>query len=297
MRIVLGLIVTAVWGLSFSVIKIAQETFDPLFLLVLRFVLCFLPAVFFVRRPQVPLRQLAGYGLAFGIGQFGLLFFGIKAGLSPGLASVVLQLQVFFTISFSTLLLKERMTRGQVAGLVLGFAGVVMVGGITKGTVTIVGLVLVTCAAMSWGAANVIVKRMDHADPLGLIVWSSPIPAAILLPCSLVVEGYASIESSVRAMDWTSFGALLFIAYPTTVIGYSVWNALLQRYEAGRVAPLTLLVPVFGLSSSMLIFGERITLPKVVACGLLILGLCVNQVSVHRRQKVPAAHRVMETQS
>lgn len=297
MRIVLGLVVTAVWGLSFSMIKVAQETFDPLFLLVLRFVLCFLPAVFFVRRPQVRLLQLVAYGIVFGIGQFGLLFFGIKAGLSPGLASVVLQLQVFFTISFSALLLKERMTRGQVAGLVLGFTGVVMVGGITKGTVTIAGLLLVVCAAMSWGAANVIVKRMDNADPLGLIVWSSPIPAAVLLPCSLVVEGYASIESSVRAMDWTAFGALLFIAYPTTVIGYSVWNALLQRYEAGRVAPLTLLVPVFGLASSMLIFDERITLPKAVACGLLILGLGVNQISVRRRQPLPAAHRVMETQS
>ncbi|MFG2873463.1 EamA family transporter [Streptomyces sp. NPDC048337] len=296
MRIVLGLLVTAVWGLSFSMIKIAQETFDPLFLLVLRFVLCFLPAVFFVRRPQVPLRQLVAYGLAFGIGQFGLLFFGIKAGLSPGLASVVLQLQVFFTIAFSALLLKERMTRGQIAGIVLGFAGVSVIGGITKGSVTIVGLALVVCAAMSWGAANLIVKKMAHADPLGLIVWSSPIPAAILLPCSLAIEGYASIESSVRSMDWTSFGALLFIAYPTTVIGYSVWNALLQRYEAARVAPLTLLVPVFGLASSMLIFDERITLPKAVACGLLVLGLCVNQVSVHRRQ-VPSAPHIKETLS
>ncbi|MFJ7326492.1 EamA family transporter [Streptomyces cyaneofuscatus] len=296
MRIFLGLLVTAVWGLSFSMIKIAQETFDPIFLLVLRFVLCLLPAVFFVRRPQVPLRHLAAYGFAFGVGQFGLLFFGIRAGLSPGLASVVLQLQVFFTILLSALFLNERMTRGQIAGLVLGFAGVVMVGGIAEGSVTIVGLALVICAAMSWGTANLIVKKMGHADPLALIVWSSPVPAAILLPCSLLVEGYASIESSVRGMDWTSFGALLFIAYPTTVIGYSVWNALLQRYEAGRVAPLTLLVPVFGLASSMLIFDEQITPPKAAACGLLILGLCVNQASVHRK-RAPAARQVEETVS
>ncbi|MET9773212.1 EamA family transporter [Streptomyces sp. NPDC006367] len=286
----LGLLVTAVWGLSFSMIKIAQETFDPLFLLVLRFVLCFLPAVFFVRRPQVPARVLVAYGLAFGIGQFGLLFFGIKAGLSPGLASVVLQLQVFFTIAFSALALKERMTRGQVAGLLLGFAGVVLVGAIDEGTVTVLGLVLVVCAAMSWGAANLVVKKAGRADPLALIVWSSPVPAAILLPCALAVEGYESIESSVHDMSWTSFGALLFIAYPTTVIGYSLWNVLLQRYDAGRVAPLTLLVPVFGLASSMLIFDERITLPKAVACGLLVLGLCVNQLSV-RRGPVPAAAR------
>jgi len=292
-RLVLGLLVTAVWGLSFSVIKIAQETFHPLFLLVLRFALCFLPAAFFLPRPRVSLRQLVSYGLVFGIGQFGLLFFGIKAGLSPGLASVVLQLQVFFTIAFSAVFLKERMTKGQGAGLIFGAAGVVLIGVITDGTVSLVGLALVTCASMSWGTANVLIKKMDHVDPLALIVWSSPIPAAILLPCSLVMEGYASIESSVRSMDWTSFGALLFIAYPTTVIGYSVWNSLLQRYEAGRIAPLTLLVPVFGLASSMAIFGERITMPKAIACGLLILGLCVNQVSVHRRQ-VTAARQAKE---
>ncbi|MBC9726536.1 EamA family transporter [Streptomyces sp. TRM68367] len=293
MRLILGLLVTAVWGLSFSMIKVAEETFDPLFLLVLRFVLCFLPAAFFLPRPQVPLRQLVSYGLVFGIGQFGLLFFGIQAGLSPGLASVVLQLQVFFTIAFGACFLKEQMTRGQSAGLVLGAAGVILIGMITKGTLTVIGLALVVCAAMSWGIANILVKKMGNADPLGLIVWSSPIPAVILLPCALAIEGYASIESSVRHMDWASFGALLFIAYPTTVIGYSVWNSLLQRYEAGRIAPLTLLVPVFGMASSTLIFDERITTPKAIACGLLILGLCVNQINVHRR-KAPATSQVEE---
>lgn len=289
MRLILGLFVTAIWGLSFSVIKIAEETFPPFFLLVLRFALCFFPAVFFLPRPRVSWRQLAGYGLAFGVGQFGLLFLGIYAGLSPGLASVVLQLQVFFTISFSALLLKERMTLGQGVGLILGFTGVFLIGTITEGSMSVIGLMLVVCASMAWGIANIIIKKMDRADPVALIVWSSPLPAAVMLLCSLVIEGYPSIAASIRGMDWVAVGAVLFIAYPATVMGYAIWNALLQRNDAGTVAPLTLLVPVFGLASSMAIFGEELTVPKAIACGLLILGLCINQFSV-RRRRVLAAH-------
>ena len=79
----------------------------PLLLTALRYVAAVLPAIFFVRRPDVRLASLIGYGFAIGVVQFGLLFVAIKLGLPAGLASLI-QLQVFFTMGLAALFLAER---------------------------------------------------------------------------------------------------------------------------------------------------------------------------------------------
>ena len=74
----------------------------------MRFALVVFPAIFFIKRPQVPLKWLAAYGLTISFGQFSLLFWALKVGLAAGLASLLLQAQAFITLAFGALLLKEK---------------------------------------------------------------------------------------------------------------------------------------------------------------------------------------------
>ena len=128
---VLALLVVTVWGSSFTVIRIGLNDVPPLLLAAMRFALAALPAVFFVRRPQIRLRFLLAYGATVGIGQFGCMFYAMHIGLPAGLASVVLQSQAFFTLLLAALLLNERIVPRQLAGLVMAALGLVLIGSAT----------------------------------------------------------------------------------------------------------------------------------------------------------------------
>src|SRR5215213_7853569 len=154
-HLLLGVLVMALWGFNFVVIKVGLDSFDPFLLAALRFLLSCLPWVLLFRRPKLPFRYVALYGAFFGIGQFGLLFAGIHAGFSAGLASVVMQLQLFWTIGFAALLLGERVTGRQLVGIGVAAAGMAMIGGISDGSVTLVGALLVVAASSSWAMANI----------------------------------------------------------------------------------------------------------------------------------------------
>jgi O-acetylserine/cysteine efflux transporter len=289
-RLLLGVLVTVIWGFNFSLIKIAEDVFHPFLLSTLRFVLCVFPAVFFFPRPKVPFRYILLYGLVFGVLNFGLLFAGISAGLAPGLASVVLQLQVFFTIIFGILLVHDPIRPHHVAGILLGFTGIGVTFAITDGSMTVFGLLLVAGAGLAWGLANALARMARPQDAVGFMVWTSVVPILPLAALTVLFEGLDSIQESFANLTWGAAGSVLYLVYPTTLFGYAVWNNLLRQHPTAVVAPLSLLVPFFGLAGSMLIFGERITLVKGIAVALMIFGLAVNQFwpRLVRRPEPPA---------
>ncbi|WP_246793032.1 EamA family transporter [Burkholderia perseverans] len=272
----LALLVTALWGINFSVIKIGLGSFDPFLLAALRFVFCALPWVLVFKRPTVPFKYVFWYGLILGALQFGLLFLGIREGLTAGLASVVLQLQVFFTICFGAIALRERVKVRQLAGMVLAFIGVVAIAKVGGGASNLLAVLLVVGAAASWGVANIIVKKSGATDMLGFMVWSSLVPPLPLFAVALAVNGPAHVAADLRNIGWSGAGAVAYLVYPTTLFGYSIWNILLRKYKTSLVAPLTLLVPIFGMLSSMVIFHEELTVTKVVAVVFVIAGLLIN---------------------
>lgn len=273
--LLLAVVVTALWGINFSVIKIGLGAFDPFVLAALRFLFCALPWVFLVKRPQTPFHYVFWYGLVLGVMQFGLLFLAIRLGLSAGMASVVLQLQVFFTIGFGALSLGERIKPRQLAGMLLAFAGV-LVATRTDGAGSVLAIGLVVGAAASWGIANIIVKRSGASDMLGFMAWSSLIPPLPLLGIALVITGPAGVAAALSHVGWNGIWAVGYLVYPTTLLGYSAWNYLLRKYPTPLVAPLSLLVPIFGMFASMLIFHEDLGTRKLLAAGLVLGGLLIN---------------------
>lgn len=275
-HLLLALAVVAIWGSNFVVIKYALHTLPPMTLAVLRFSFAFVPACFFLRRPDVGWRNLGGYGLLIGVGQFGLLYLAMRSQISPGLASLVVQTQVFFTLLLAVRLRKERVLPAQWLGLALAAGGIALIASHTDGSTTPLGVAMVLAAAFSWACANLLTQRAGRIDMLAYVVWSSAFAVPPLLVLALLIDGPAQVAAGVAAADLGTWGAVLWQAVGNTLFGYGVWSWLLARHPAARIVPMALLVPVFGLGSASLLMGEPMPGWKLMAAALVLGGLAIN---------------------
>ena len=274
----LALAVVAVWGSNFVVMKIALGTLPPLLFGALRFGFALLPAVFFIRRPAVAWRALAASGVLIGAGQFGLLYVAIggRGWIAPGLASLVVQMQVFFTVGLAIVLDGERVRPFQWLALVLATAGIGVIAAHTDAQTTPLGLALVLAAALCWAGGNQVARRAGKVDMLGVVVWSSAFALPPLLLMSLVFEGPTLMAQSLARADATVWAAVLWQSVGNTLFGYAVWGWLLARHPAALVVPMALLVPVFGMASAALWLAEPLPGWKLGAAALVMGGLLLN---------------------
>lgn len=272
----LALAVVAVWGTNFVVIKTALGTMPPLLLAVLRFALALVPALLWVPRPVVAWRKLAAYGLLIGAGQFGLLYMAIDGRISPGLASLVIQTQVFFTIAMAMWADGERMRGFQWLALLLATSGIVVIAIHTGGDATWAGLLMVLVGALAWAGGNQVARTMGRVQMLGVVVWSSAFALPPLLLLTVWVDGPARITQALAAATLPVWGAVLWQTVANTLFGYAAWGWLMARHPAATIAPMALLVPVFGMSASALVLGESLPAWKLLAAALVLAGLAIN---------------------
>jgi O-acetylserine/cysteine efflux transporter len=275
----LTLAVVVLWGFAFVPIKWALADLPPFLLAALRFLFAAVPAVFFVARPAMPLRNIVGYGVAIGVFQFGLLFLGMQLGMPAGLSSLVIQTQVFFTIGLAVAFAGDRLQRWNVAGAIVAIAGIAILGVYklaTGATTTLGGFLLVIAAALAWGVGNVIAKRAQGADMFALVVWSSLAPPLPLVLVSYLFEGGAAPFRAMLAAAPGTWGSVLFLAWGATLFGFGSWNRLLHRYPTPLISPFALLIPVSGLASGALFLGERLAWLQAAGVALVFAGLLVN---------------------
>ena len=286
-HLLLALAVVFVWGTNFVVIRWGLDGLPPFLFATLRFAFSALPWLLFVPRPTAPWRKMAAFGVLLGVGQFGLLFLAMQGNISPGLASLVVQLQVFFTIGLSLLLMGERVRGFQVAGLLLALAGLGVIAlNLNAAVVTLLGLGLVLSAAFFWACANLVVKSLGPVNMLHFMVWSSVFAVPPLLAISGFIEGPALMHSAVTHASPRVWASVLWQALGNTLFGYGVWNWLLARHPAATVAPLALLVPVFGMGASALSLGEALPMWKLGAGALVLSGLAVIVLWPRLRQRL-----------
>jgi len=275
--ILIALGVVAIWGVNFVVIKIGLQDLPPILFTALRFIFAALPLALFIRRPQASWPLLAAYGLFQFALQFTLLFTGIKLGLPAGLASLVIQLQAFFTIGLAVLMLGERPRAVQLAGALVALCGMGLVAVHLEGQATLAGFVLVVLGGLCWALANIVTKKMGQVSALSLVVWGSLIASPPLLLASWLVEGGAAWRLAASNFGLKSLGTVLFQSYPNTILGFGIWSMLMRKYAAATVAPFTLLVPVAGMASAALVLGEPLEWWKIAAGALVLAGLALNQ--------------------
>ncbi|WP_327108381.1 EamA family transporter [Nonomuraea glycinis] len=267
-HLALAIGLAAVWGVNFVVMQVGLQHFPPLLYASLRFTLAAFPALLLVGRPEVPWRWVVAVAATLGAGQFGLLLVGMRAGMPAGLTSLVLQMQVLFTILFAVTLLGERLTARRVAGLAVAFGGLALVAFDFGLSGPVGAFALCVAAAAAWGLGNVAQRKAAPPDALRFMVWVSALSAPPLLLLSLLVEGAPDLAAPVEG--WLS---LAYVAFISTLGGFGVWGYLLRHYDASTVAPYTLLVPVFGMSSAALLTGEAISWLQVLAAALIVTGV------------------------
>ncbi len=272
----------AVWGYVFVPIKVALVEVPPFLLAALRFSCAALPMAFFVKPPAMPWRNVVAYGLAIGVVQFGVLFLGMRLGMPAGLTSIVIQIQVFFTMALGIVVAGDRLQRWHVLGAGIAALGVATLAAYKLAlgmSGTLVGFLLVLVAALGWATGNIIAKRGagDHgADMLALVVWSSLVPPLPLATMSWLFEGGPAIVDAVRAMSVTAWACVAIMSYGGTLFGYGVWNAMLHRYPTALISPFALLIPVTGLASGALFLGETLAPVQAAGAVLVFAGLAVN---------------------
>lgn len=277
------LTVIVIWGLNFVVMKLALQSLSPMLLGALRFMVASLPFLLFVARPVLPWRFLVAYGLAQGVGQFGLLFLGLHWGMTAGMASVVMQTQAFFTLLMAVTWLGEPARRSQWLGLGIAFAGLLLIAashGEGAQQMTLMGFFLTLGAALMWAVSNLVVRRaasFGTYEPFAFIVWSSLVPIGPFLAMAVWVDGPQPVASMLSGMDGKAAFAVLYLGLAATLLAYSLWTRLLQRHPAGRVTPFSLLVPVVGLLAAMGFLGETVAPWQWVGTAAVLLGMGVNQ--------------------
>ena len=275
-HLALAVLVTLVWGVNFPITKLGLRSVDPFVLTGIRFSLAALPLVFFIKRPAVKFSYVAAYGVIFGLGMWGVINYGIQIGVSPGIASLIIQLSVFFTMGWGFLLFKENIRKAQIVGALLALSGLAGIISTQEGNHAVLGVMLIVLSALAWSVGNVIIKKSGVKEIFSFMVWASLIPPIPLFLTAWLMHGSAPFETLQASLDLTAILSILFQVYLATHFAYWGWNSLLKLYPVSTVAPLSLLIPVFGITSSMLIIGERISTPNLISIGIIIAGLAVG---------------------
>jgi len=280
-HVLLAVLVTAVWGLNFPITKLGLSEIDPLLLTAIRFTLAALPWVFFVKRPDVSFHWLAAYGLIFGVAMWALINLGIAMGVPPGSASLLIQSSAFFTLGWGMLLFGERLAWPQWMGVALASIGLIGILLGSPGKATAIGFALVMVSAVAWSIGNVVIKVSKVREIFAFVVWASLFPPIPLLLLTWLLHGSAPFVALPSHVNGVAVFSLAFQAYGATHFCYWGWNLMLREYPVSRVAPLSLLIPVFGIASSVFIVGQRPSASDGVFIALILLALTIGSKRAH----------------
>lgn len=274
--ILLAVAVAALWGFAFVPIRLGVEEMPPLLMTGLRFLFSAVPAILFIRPPKAPVALVVAFGFVLGVVKFGLLFTAMKLGMPAGLSSLVMQMQVFFTILLAALVARETPTRLQLVAAAVALSGVAVIA-LSKGRgAPLVPFLMMLFASFVWGVANMLARMAREADMLAFIVWSSLVSPLPLFALSLAFDGPAAVAGALTHPSWLGAASVLFLAFGATLFCFSVWTRLLKTYPAAVVTPFALLVPVFGFFSGWLFLGEAMAPSAILGSALVLAGLAVN---------------------
>lgn len=277
------LLVAVIWGINFAVVKAGLAELPPILFVAVRFVLVAAVLVPFVRLPRRKLPQVAALSVTLGALHFGPMFVGLD-GLDVATAAIAIQLQVPFAATLAALLLGDKLGWRRMAGMAIAFAGVALIAGEPRLDGNLLSLGMVVFAALVWAVANIQIKALgDEVDVFALSGWVALLATPQLLAVSFVLE--TGQWAALSTTSWLAWGSVAYQVVLVTLVGYGIWYRTMRRHPVSHVMPFTLLVPMFGVLSGVVFFGERLTLPMVAGGVATIAGVAII---VIRRPRVIA---------
>ena len=274
-HVVMAFSIVVLWGLNFVALKIAVLSLPPIFLAGLRFLLISIPWIFFVEKPKVSKKQFITLPITLGVLQYSLLYYGMSTGLSAGLSAVILQTQSFFTVIMSTILIKEKPRLNEILGLLIGALGVIILLINNNGDFKIESVLIILAAAISWGIANIQLKNLGNVNMVSFLIWISPFAAIVLFIISFILEYDLVLNIDFSNVEIKVFLSIFYTAYLSTVIGFTMWQYLLNKYKSVQITPYGLLVPVTGSIFGYIILSEVLEIYQIIAGIVIIIGLMV----------------------
>lgn len=304
LHIALAVLVAFIWGVNFTLIAWALESFPPLMLTALRFFFTAVPLVLFLKPPKFN-RTLFIYAIGTFVMQYAFVFTAMHLGASAGLTALLLQVQIFITVLLAYVILGEAVSRMQIMGMLVGVLGLGVIALNLGGDMPLVGFICILIAAIGWSFGNIASKqastqqstsnistalpvnsnnkasnRTSALSALSLVVWGGLIACIVLTLSSLLFENEAWTLATFTQASFKSWLSLGFIVYVSTLIGFGLWAHLLSKNIASKVVPFALLVPVFGMATSVLLIGEVVTWWKMLAMVLILSGLILANVKM-----------------
>lgn len=277
-----------VWGLNLVVTRwvVADAGVPPLFFAAMRFAGIALVLIWFLRPIPKNLGTLFLIAMGMGAVHFALLFLGL-ANAEASSVAVVGQLGVPFSTLMSMAFLGEIVGWRRGLGIMLAFAGAILIA-VDPNTFTLsIGLLYVVFAAVVASGAGILMKRMPSISALQMQAWIGLFSFAPLFAVSGLFEGDQNGWGAFIEGGWLVWAATAFAVLGVSVFGHGAFYSLIKKYDISLLSPLTLMTPVWGVVLSIVLLGEVLTLQLVVGAAISLGGVFV--ILVRPNQSMPEA--------
>ncbi len=275
------IVMCAVWGLHFTVVKAAVDVAPPIFYAAIRMTLVAVVLSPLLRWKPGRMGAVFIAGAGLGLFNYALLFTGLKFATASA-SAVAMDLYAPFATLLSIAFLGERIGYIRTSGILLAFAGVALIAvtgeGADAGARIGVGVGLVAAAALCEAIGAIGVKRSAGAfKPFQLLAWFALIGAVGLWPLTFIFET-GQVETIRRGDRMLIAGAIAYSAFGASMVGHTAYYWLLQRLPVSQVAPATLLTTVIAVAAGVGVLGEPLSLVLVAGAGLTIMGVAIVMV-------------------
>lgn len=262
-----------IWGLNLIASKVGVGEFPPIFFTALRFgsLALFLVPMLKIHRGQMV--NLFAAAMLTGPAAFALLFAGIYLAEDATTVAVASQMGVPFSTLLSVWFLGETIRWRRILGIVLAFAGVVIISFDPRVFAYWEGLALVVCSSFVSALGLIFLKQLKGIKPLELQSWIALVGGLILLLLSLILEGGQA--NAVRNATWEGWTALFFTTVMSSLIAHTAWYYLVGRYPVTSLSPITLLSPLFGIFFGVTLLNDQLTARMLVGGTVTLIGVLI----------------------
>ena len=278
-EISLAVLVAILWAICFPFIELGHRTVPPLQFATLRALIASLsiliPALIFSSKSFLSLSfwmASFGVGITYTTMGFGGMFL-TEGRIAPGMATVLTNIQPFLASVTAYFVLSEKLSKGVIKGLILGFIGVLIIAlpNLTSDQSAdyAIGIGYILLGAFGTAFGNVLMKKYaNQHNPILLTAGQLLMGSLLLFFASFWLGGW-------KPINWhpSFFWSLLILAIPGTSLAVVIWMYLLKSVSVTRLNVFTFLTPVFGLIIGLIFFGERISVLEFFGILVIFGGL------------------------
>lgn len=286
--ILIAITIALVWGVNFVMAKFGLQHFPPLFLMALRFLLVAAILLPFVPKPQQRFRDMFLMSITYGIGYHALVFTAVYLGLDVSTSIIGVQMNVPFTSLIGAYYLKDHLGWRRIIGMAIAFGGIIIIAGSPNVLGNPLAFAMVIGAAFCWALYNIQVKKLGTIEIMPFLAWVSLFTAIEMFILSALTEHHQL--HLLQTITYPAFFSIIYMSLLSTVLGFGLWYYLLNRYSVHQVVPFTMLMPVFGIISAIIILDEQMTWQVLLGGIVTIAGVSII---VLRRPKIIAEGAVV----